>query len=451
MPQRRGPAGTSARTIPAIAVTAIAIGSVLGLAGCAPGSSGGAPTTSVPVSTDVGADKVELTLYDGQGLQGVDDALIAGFEKDFPNITITGSYDPDNVHAQNLPRTLSSDNAPDLAQSTSIVDEVTDGLFLDLDGYEKAYGWDDLGTQLAAARVSDDLKQGSGSLYGVPYGFVFSGVYYNKKLADQIGLTTLPATIDEFEAALAKAKAAGITPIIAAGQLGLGTAAFQNLLDAYAGAEPVSDWVYRADDASIDTPAALTAAEKLKAWIDAGYFNADVNSTTQDASYSRFADGEALFMMQGSWANPILAKAAAPDSYGFIAPPTDGADGVKTAVYNSATIGISARSAHPNEAAAFLNWLRSDAAREIVLANGNIPLSTGSSVPTESGSVTESLVSVFDAVSADGGLVPFVQNATSGINNSAWVPQTQSLFGDQITPKQFLANIQKAYEDELGR
>lgn len=450
MPQRRG-SRRRPQHITTFAVAAMSLTAVLGLTACAPGGSGPVEGPSVPVSTEVGSEKVELTLYDGQGLQAIDDALIAGFEKEFPNITITGNYDPDNVHAQNLPRVLSGDNAPDLAQSSSIVDEVTDGLFLNLDEYEQAYGWDSLGAQLTAARVSDDLKQGSGSLYGVPYGFVFSGVYYNPKLAAQIGLTEMPATIDEFDAALAKAKAAGVTPIIAAGQLGLGTAAFQNLLNAYAGPEAVSDWVYRADGATIDTPEATKAADKLKSWIDAGYFNSDVNSTSQDASYSRFANGEALFMMQGSWANPILAKATSPDNYGFIAPPTDGANGTKTAVYNSATVGISARSEHPNEAAAFLNWLRSDAARAIVLENGNIPLSTGTPVATEPGTVTESLVTVFDEVSADSGLVPFVQNATSGINNSAWVPQTQSLFGGQITPAQFLANIQKAYEDELGR
>lgn len=448
MPQRREP---NTRPIIRLIVPAITIAAGLSLVGCAPSAGNANAGPSVPVSTEVGSEKVELVLYDGQGLQGIDDALIEGFETEFPNITITGNYDPDNVHAQNLPRVMSGDSPPDIAQTASIADEVENGLYLNLDEYAEAYGWDELGDQLSGGRVTDDFRPGDGSLYAVPYGFVFSGVYYNVANAQKAGVTELPKTIDEFEAALAKAKEAGITPILAAGQLGLGTTAFQNLWDAYAGAEQPSEWVYRGDDATIETPEALEAAETLKTWIDAGYFNADVNATGQDDSYARFAAGESLFMLQGSWAQPILAESAAPGSYGFFGAPTDGGDGPSTAIYNGANLAISAKSEHPNEAAAFLNWLRSDAARQIVLENGNIPLSTGTAVPTEPGSVTESLVTVFDEVSADSGLVPFVQNATSGINNSAWVPESQSFFGGRTTPEEFLANIQNAYEDELGR
>lgn len=76
------------------------------LTACGPGSASSSRSDTNPteVSTDLGNKKYELTLWDGAGLKTVDEALIAGFEAKYPNITIKGQYDPDNVSGQNGPR-----------------------------------------------------------------------------------------------------------------------------------------------------------------------------------------------------------------------------------------------------------------------------------------------------------------------------------------------------------
>lgn len=65
------------------------------LTACGPGSASSSRSDTNPteVSTDLGNKKYELTLWDGAGLKAVDEALIAGFEAKYPNITITGQYD----------------------------------------------------------------------------------------------------------------------------------------------------------------------------------------------------------------------------------------------------------------------------------------------------------------------------------------------------------------------
>lgn len=80
------------------------------LTACGPGSASSSRSDTNPteVSTDLGNKKYELTLWDGAGLKAVDEALIAGFEAKYPNITITGQYDPDNVSGQNGPRVIFS-------------------------------------------------------------------------------------------------------------------------------------------------------------------------------------------------------------------------------------------------------------------------------------------------------------------------------------------------------
>ena len=78
------------------------------LTACGPGSASSSRSDTNPteVSTDLGNKKYELTLWDGAGLKAVDEALIAGFEAKYPNITITGQYDPDNVVVPEKLRTL---------------------------------------------------------------------------------------------------------------------------------------------------------------------------------------------------------------------------------------------------------------------------------------------------------------------------------------------------------
>ena len=52
-------------------------------------------------------------------------------------------------------------------------------------------------------------------------------------------------------------------------------------------------------------------------------------------------------------------------------------------------------------------------------------------------------------MSAANGQVPFVQNATPGISNRAWTPESQLLLAGQSTPEQFVTNVQNEYESEL--
>ena len=100
-----------------------------------------------------------------------------------------------------------------------------------------------------------------------------TGVFYNKELAAQIGMTAPPTTVAEFEALLAAAKDAGLQPIMQwnATASGGGLAfPLQNLMAAYGPTEPINDWIFQKPDATIDTPANLTAAEHLQQWVEAG-------------------------------------------------------------------------------------------------------------------------------------------------------------------------------------
>lgn len=56
--------------------------------------------------------------------------------------------------------------------------------------------------------------RGEGSLYALGLNSSMTGVFYNKKLAAQAGMTAPPATLAELDQALEKAESAGVTPIL---------------------------------------------------------------------------------------------------------------------------------------------------------------------------------------------------------------------------------------------
>ena len=88
---------------------------------------------------------------------------------------------------------LASDDPPDLLYAPLLLDLVANGLVLNLDPYADAFGWDTWPQSiLAQVRMDDSGLRGSGSLYGLGLGYSVTGIFYNKGLAEQIGMDDAP-------------------------------------------------------------------------------------------------------------------------------------------------------------------------------------------------------------------------------------------------------------------
>ena len=55
-------------------------------------------------------------------------------------------------------------------------------------------------------RVGANGQRGDGPLYAMGLNFSMTGVFYNKKLAAQVGMSQPPSTLAEFDAVLQQAK-----------------------------------------------------------------------------------------------------------------------------------------------------------------------------------------------------------------------------------------------------
>jgi raffinose/stachyose/melibiose transport system substrate-binding protein len=404
-----------------------------------------------------GTDPVTLNAYFETGFD-IPFKLSEEFTKQFPNVTWDIKQDQFTNLMTATPRLLSGDNPPDLIRLPSMVSLVKDGLLKNLDDYVTAFGWDKFpAAQLVQDRVASDGTRGSGSLYAAGLNYSLTGVFYNKKLAQQIGMTTPPATVADFEALLAKAKSAGLLPIMQwnATASGGGLAfPLQNLMAAYGPTEPINDWIFQKPGATIDTPTNLTAAQHLQQWVEAGYFPKDANAIEYTDANARFGKGEGVFMFNGDWQNATYDKDQ-PGNVGFFVFPPGEAGGTLAAMSAPLTYGIAATAKHADCAAFFLNWVATNQkAREIDVAIGGSNPGGPTDLPVPqgaAGSVTNETLAAGADVAKDNGAMDFIANATGSIFAQGWTPELQKMIGGKQDAAGLLKAVQAEYAKELNR
>lgn len=432
-----------------LAAAAIAAASAAVLAGCAPGASGGSSSAS-PVSTDLGSAKITLSiLIDTPGVEGMKQ-FGADFTKKYPNVTVQVSSTDFTSLIGNAPRTLSSGDVPDVTRA-NLGNLVKDKLILPLDAYAKAYGWDTWSqSQFDSSRSNAaGTVRGEGSLYAVGNGYGLTGVYYNKDLLQKLG-GSVPKTLDDFEALLEKAKAAGDIGIVTNGKDGGIAYPLQNLAIDYGSASAINDWTFNKPGATIDTDAMKKAAQTIADWGAKGYFDPNVNSLDTTAAPTEFEQGNALFYTSGNWQAPGLDKAM-PGKVGFMLFPSASASDPQYAMSASESLVIPAKAKHKDAAAAFLNFIQTDAAaRQITVDQfGLAPAGPNdASTPKAAGLVQDTLTAFTSAV-AKNGLVDFLANATTGMTNTI-IPETQLLVTGRTSASDFAAKVQSDYTSQLG-
>lgn len=431
---------------------------VLGLAACAPPGGSPAPASSNGSSSgeaaSCGDEDVVLSGYFETGFP-LPTALTEEFTKQYPNVTFDIREDQFAVITQNAPRVL-QDSPPDLMRLPQMSELATDGLLLDLDPYAESFGWTDWPpSQLSQLRVDDEGRRGSGPLFAQGLNYSMTGVFYNKELAEQIGMDEAPKTLDEFDAVLQAAKDAGIVPIAQFNGGATGGLAFplQGLMASYGDPEAINEWIFQQPDATIDTPENLAAAEHLQKWIDAGYFASDINSMDYAQMMSRFIGGESLFMFNGDWESGNLDKQMPGNAGFFLVPPLE-EGGQIGAMSAPLTFGVAAAAANPDCAAFFLDWTATnDHARALTVeVGGSHPMGPADAFmpEIEPGSTTEATLAAGATMSEANGAMDFIANATGAIYAQSWTPNLQKMVAGEQTPAGLLESVQADYESQVG-
>jgi len=444
--------GVGLRGLPALLWVVALVGAC-----AAPGSSTATSSGAASGGTaGCGPSPVKLNAYFETGFD-LPFKLSEEFTKQFPNVTWDIKQDQFTNLINETPRVLASDNPPDLIRLPTLTSFAKEGLLKNLDSYATGFGWDKWPVpQLSQNRVGSDGTRGSGSLYAMGLNYSLTGVFYNKKQAAQIGMNEPPKTLAEFDSFLAKAKAAGLVPIMEWGSAksGMGLAfPLQALMASVGPVGPINDWIYGKSGATVDTASNLEAAKHLEQWIKNGYFPSDINAIEYTDSNARFTKGEGVFTFNGDWENADYDKNLSGNTGFFVMPPSQ-AGGNPAAMSAPLTYGIAAKAKHADCAAFFFNWVASNkTARQIdVTVGGSNPGGpAGASVPSvTAGSVTSQTLAAGNVIGKAGTSMDFIANATSSIFAQGWTPELQKMVGGKQDAAGLLKAVQAEYKRELA-
>jgi len=448
---------------PSTATTATAGGLALALmlAACAPGTGTTEDSTSEQpqeISTDVAAlGDITLTVWDQEVRGGQDEQmsqLNAAFEELYPNVTIDRVSQSFDDLETTLRGALTGDDAPDVVQANNTRGTmgafVEAGLLLDLDAYADAYGWRDRYSESVLAVSSygeGGATFGEGALYGLPQTGEIVGIFYSRAALAAAGIdeeALRSGTWADFTTALATAQGSGATAIELGNLDGWPAGhVFGPIQGQHVPADQIAALGMGNPGASWTTPENEAAAAELQQWVEAGYFNDGPNGTDYDAAWQSFSEGSAVFLIGGSWLAADL-EAAMADDVGFMAPPPVEAGGaIATTGGTGLPFAITAQSPNATAAAAYLDFITSDDAMQVLADTGNMPVNRTAELAPQEG-VNAEIFEAFGTVTESGSLLPYLDWATPTMGDTLGAG-LQDLIGGQATPTEFLEGLEADY------
>jgi multiple sugar transport system substrate-binding protein len=292
-------------------------------------------TTSSPSSS---ANVSEITVWhytiDPVQAKVITDAA-AAFEKLHPGIKVNSVYVPYDQLDSKLIVAATAQHGPDVVLFNNGDSSTLEaaGVLAPLDKYWAAY-------QDKAQFPLSTQHFYNNKLYAVQGVVDLVALWYNKDLMTKLGISSPPTTIDELNADMAKAKAAGYHGITITGLPN-----DQSEWQAY-------PWLTNAGFSySHPTAASLESAfATAQGWINNGYLSKEAVTWDQTLPFQQFETGNVLFAENGDW-QAGTAKVTAKFAYGVAPLPL----GTQGKLYMGGTgNGIGAFSKAPDLAWAYI-------------------------------------------------------------------------------------------------
>jgi raffinose/stachyose/melibiose transport system substrate-binding protein len=366
-----------------------------------------------------------------------------------PNITINITVQENQVFKDKLTTVMQSGNPPDIFQSWGggTMKAITEaGMTQDITSALDADGgaWRSTFAPGALAVYSKDGKN-----YGVPWDMGMVGVWYNKDLFSQAGVAEVPATWTAFMDAVAKLKAAGITPIsVGEKDSWTGMHIWAYLAIRLAGKAGMEAAISRTGSFT-DAPF-VEAGKKLQELIAADPFQPGYLGDNHDAMQGHFGNGECAMEISGQWA-PTVQAAQSADKLGvknlgiFAFPAVEGGAGDVTDVMgggNGFAIGKDA----PPEAVDFIKFLTTpERQAELAAAGLLIPTVKGG----EAGLTDPNMVAVQAMFANAKYFAQYLDQALTPAMGDVINAGVQDIFTGAKTPEQLAQAIEDIAKTEL--
>ncbi len=400
----------------------------------------------------------EWDIYNYPGQTAVIEHAIENFTKQHPDIKIKRSIHSFEDMRIPLKLALSSGDGPQVAQVNQGGGDmgalVKQDLLVPMDKFADSYHWTTRFPEsiLKRNRWSKDQQFGEGELYGVASLGEMVGLYYNQALLEKAGLS-VPKTMQEFEADMAKLKAKGIAPIMLglldgnAGQQML-SAIWEDQIDASKRA-PLDKLIY-GEGGSFKNPALENAASLMQNWSKKGYFFPGFQGIGHDDAATLFQNGQAAFFISGTWYSGQFKSSK---DIHFVAMPKFA--GVDKPLMVGGTdlpfsITLTAKSDQQQQTAAqFIDYLVSGEVAADWLSHGFLPAAQADEVVLpKDNQLLGDIYTAWVQVNKDNALGHYVDWSTPSML-ATLNENVQMLMAEKITPKQLTSNLDKNYQDYM--
>ncbi len=309
------------------------------------------------------------------------EAAVKAFEDAHPGVNVEMSYYSYEDYSKAIPAALAAGNPPDLAfgdpTAPNTPNFVKAGQLDPLQPLIDKYGWED---RLQPGVITFYNPLYGGETYGIPLFAAQRGIFYNKDILAKVG-GTVPTTLDELEALLAKVKAAGYTPLFmgSADKYGVDYYWLGLALDYLS----TGDWKAFTEGTMTWKPGTpwggeevRKGTERLLKWNDAGYFNEDHAALPADDLSRGFVDGKIFAVANGANLNASILAANPAFEVGFMNwPALDASSTEHLYISDPGQILILPKdSKHKDHAIALMDWMLSPEVGLMFANEGRIPL-----------------------------------------------------------------------------
>lgn len=380
------------------------------------------------------------------------DAAVAEFEAANPAIDIVMEAVADEPYKDKIRVLMASDQVPDIYFSWSGEfgrKFAREGRTLDLTEALAKPEW-----QGRFAAASLEPFQFEGKQFGIPVNVDSKYMIYNKAIFEKHGLS-VPTTFAEFIALNDALLAAGEVPIAYGNQAPW--AATHYIGDLFAKMVPhdvrLADYQLLAPADQLYThPGYVEALALYKSFGDKGYFNNGANAISHQQARGAFIAGRSAMVYLELVEFYMLADTpVAEQGWGFFPlPPMEGAAG-RNDLLTGAPDGflISAKTEHPEEALAFLNFITSpEQAAKYVSTTGMTSAVIGS--VTEQTTTPETLAGL-KALEDAAGMALWLDTDMDTASANVILAAGQGLLSGEETPEAVMEKVRAAAKETLAQ
>lgn len=404
------------------------------------GSSSGtsASSSSQPSSS---AEKVTLSFWNNytNDTQHTMADTIAAWNKANPNVQVNASATENNAYKLKIKTAIAAGDAPDIIYTWAggFTEPFVDaGKILAIDSYLN----DGTKDKMLTGALTNITY--SGKVYGLTYNQQAGALYVNTQLFQQNNVTE-PKTWDDLMADIKAFKAKGITPMtVGEKDEWPGMWVFDIVALREAGAQTTLDALNK--KASFNQQAFVDAAQKLEDLVTAGGFSQDVLSMTRDQAVAEFTQGKIPMYFGGNFDAEVIDSSSLKGHVSAIAFPTiAGGKGVATEYEGGGAdaLSVSANSKYKDQAVAAIKYLAENFSNGMYLSGGGLPEWKYDSL--DQSKIDPLSKQIMDTiVQGSTGSVPAWDLYLTGNDAQTHYDLVQSLFGKQITPQQFAAQMQ---------